>query len=83
MIDELSLGLSPAVVGELLEIVREIHARGVTIIVVEQSVNVALTLAERAIFMEKGEVQVRRARPPSCCAGPTSCAPSTSRARAR
>jgi branched-chain amino acid transport system ATP-binding protein len=57
MIDELSLGLSPAVVGELLEIVRRIHERGVTIIVVEQSVNVALTLAEKAIFMEKGEVR--------------------------
>jgi branched-chain amino acid transport system ATP-binding protein len=57
MIDELSLGLSPAVVGRLLEIVREIHARGTTIIVVEQSVNVALTLAEKAIFMEKGEVK--------------------------
>ena len=57
MIDELSLGLSPAVVGELLEVVRRIHARGVTIIVVEQSVNVALSLATRAIFMEKGEVR--------------------------
>ncbi len=57
MIDELSLGLSPAVVGQLLEIVREIHKQGVTIIVVEQSVNVALTIADRAIFMEKGEVR--------------------------
>jgi branched-chain amino acid transport system ATP-binding protein len=57
MIDELSLGLSPAVVGELLEIVREIKKRGVTIIVVEQSVNVALNIAERAVFMEKGEVK--------------------------
>ena len=57
MIDELSLGLSPAVVGQLLEIVRKIHERGVTIIVVEQSVNVALNLAEKAIFMEKGEVK--------------------------
>jgi ABC-type branched-subunit amino acid transport system ATPase component/MFS family permease len=57
MIDELSLGLSPAVVGQLLDIVREIHARGTTIIVVEQSVNVALTIARRAIFMEKGEVK--------------------------
>jgi branched-chain amino acid transport system ATP-binding protein len=57
MIDELSLGLSPAVVGQLLEIVRQIHARGATIIVVEQSVNVALTIARRAIFMEKGEVK--------------------------
>jgi branched-chain amino acid transport system ATP-binding protein len=57
MIDELSLGLSPAVVGQLLDVVREIHRRGVTIIVVEQSVNVALAIAERAIFMEKGEVR--------------------------
>jgi len=57
MIDELSLGLSPAMVGQLLDVVRRIHARGTTIIVVEQSVNVALTLAEQAIFMEKGEVK--------------------------
>jgi ABC-type branched-subunit amino acid transport system ATPase component/MFS family permease len=57
MIDELSLGLSPAMVGQLLEVVREIHAQGTTIIVVEQSVNVALTIAKRAIFMEKGEVK--------------------------
>jgi len=57
MIDELTLGLSPAVVRELLEIVKELHRRGTTIIVVEQSVNVALNLAEKAIFMEKGEVK--------------------------
>ncbi|MEO7804906.1 MAG: MFS transporter [Actinomycetota bacterium] len=57
MIDELSLGLSPAVVGQLIEVVRQIHAQGTTIIIVEQSVNVALTVAERAIFMEKGEVK--------------------------
>jgi ABC-type branched-subunit amino acid transport system ATPase component/MFS family permease len=57
MIDELSLGLSPAVVGELLEVVRRIHQSGVTVIVVEQSVNVALALAEKAIFMEKGEIR--------------------------
>lgn len=57
MIDELSLGLSPAVVQQLVEVVRRIHATGVTIIIVEQSVNVALTIAEKAIFMEKGEVK--------------------------
>jgi branched-chain amino acid transport system ATP-binding protein len=57
LIDELSLGLSPAVVGELIEIVKELHRRGLTIVVVEQSVNVALTLADKAIFMEKGEVR--------------------------
>jgi ABC-type branched-subunit amino acid transport system ATPase component/predicted MFS family arabinose efflux permease len=57
MIDELSLGLAPTIVGQLIDIVRAIHAQGTTIIVVEQSVNVALTLAERAVFMEKGEVR--------------------------
>lgn len=57
MIDELSLGLSPAVVQQLIDVVKRIHAAGVTMIIVEQSVNVALTIAERAIFMEKGEVK--------------------------
>ncbi|MGH2812130.1 MAG: MFS transporter, partial [Actinomycetota bacterium] len=57
MIDELSLGLSPAVVQQLVEVIRKIHESGVTVILVEQSVNVALTLAERCIFMEKGEVR--------------------------
>jgi ABC-type branched-subunit amino acid transport system ATPase component len=57
MIDELSLGLAPTIVGQLLEVVREIHRRGTTIVIVEQSVNVALELAERAVFMEKGEVR--------------------------
>ena len=57
MIDELSLGLAPVIVEQLLEIVRAIHAQGTTIILVEQSVNVAITVAERAVFMEKGEVR--------------------------
>ena len=57
VIDELSLGLAPTIVGQLLEIVRRIHASGCTIILVEQSVNVALTVATRAYFMEKGEVR--------------------------
>ncbi|HEX5268624.1 MAG TPA: ATP-binding cassette domain-containing protein [Acidimicrobiales bacterium] len=57
IIDELSLGLAPTIVEQLLDIVRAIHAGGCTIILVEQSVNVALTVAERAYFMEKGEVR--------------------------
>ena len=57
LIDELSLGLSPAVVGQLIEAVENIRASGVTVIVVEQSINVALRMAERAVFLEKGEVQ--------------------------
>src|SRR5207244_12537297 len=57
MIDELSLGLAPTIVGQLVDIVRAIHEQGATIILVEQSVNTALMLAERAVFMEKGEVR--------------------------
>ena len=57
MIDELSLGLAPTIVSRLVDIVREIHARGTTVILVEQSVNTALVLAERAVFMEKGEIR--------------------------
>jgi ABC-type branched-subunit amino acid transport system ATPase component/ABC-type branched-subunit amino acid transport system permease subunit len=57
MIDELSLGLAPAIVEQLLHAVRALRDEGVTIIVVEQSVNVALTIAENAYFMEKGEVR--------------------------
>jgi branched-chain amino acid transport system ATP-binding protein len=57
LIDELSLGLAPTVVERLLEIVRAIHDNGTTIILVEQSVNVALRLAQRALFLEKGEVR--------------------------
>jgi ABC-type branched-subunit amino acid transport system ATPase component/MFS family permease len=57
MIDELSLGLAPVVVQELLEAVREINRRGTPIVLVEQSVNIALALAHRAYFLEKGEVR--------------------------
>jgi len=57
VIDELSLGLAPVIVERLLEAVRAIHAEGATVVLVEQSVNVALTLASRAYFMEKGQVR--------------------------
>ena len=57
MIDELSLGLAPTIVEQLLGIVRRIRDTGTAIILVEQSINVALTVAERAYFMEKGEVR--------------------------
>ena len=56
-IDELSLGLAPIVVQELLDTVRRIHASGVAVVLVEQSLNIAAELCERAVFMEKGEVR--------------------------
>lgn len=57
MIDELSLGLAPTIVEQLLGVIRELRRRGTTIVVVEQSVNVALTVADTAYFLEKGEVK--------------------------
>ena len=57
LIDELSLGLAPTIVNRLVEIVRTIHRSGTTVVIVEQSVNTALRLADRAVFMEKGEVR--------------------------
>ncbi len=56
-IDELSLGLAPTVVARLLDAVRNLHAQGTTIVIVEQSVSVALQLAENATFLEKGQVR--------------------------
>jgi len=55
-IDELSLGLAPIVVQELLGVVEQLAATGVSVLIVEQSVNVALALAGRAVFLEKGRV---------------------------
>lgn len=57
MIDELSLGLAPVVVAQLLPLVDAMRADGTTVILVEQSVNVALTVADSAYFLEKGEIR--------------------------
>jgi branched-chain amino acid transport system ATP-binding protein len=57
MIDELSLGLAPTVVAQLLEVVRSLAASGVTVVIVEQSLNVATSIAQRAAFMERGQVR--------------------------
>ena len=57
MIDELALGLAPMTTERLMGIVRAVHAKGTTVILVEQSVNRAMSLAERAIFLERGEIR--------------------------
>ena len=57
MIDELALGLAPKTVDRLMEIVRQVNDAGTTVILVEQSVNRAMSLAERAFFIERGEVR--------------------------
>ncbi|GAA4990766.1 hypothetical protein GCM10023205_73050 [Yinghuangia aomiensis] len=57
LIDELSLGLAPVVVQDLLAIIERLKADGLTIVVVEQSLNIALSIADRAVFLEKGQVR--------------------------
>uniref|UniRef100_A0A6J7MCY0 Unannotated protein n=1 Tax=freshwater metagenome TaxID=449393 RepID=A0A6J7MCY0_9ZZZZ len=57
LIDELSLGLAPTVVDSLVESVGVFKDRGMSLLIVEQSINVAAVLAEHAIFIEKGSVQ--------------------------
>jgi branched-chain amino acid transport system ATP-binding protein len=57
LIDELSLGLAPVIVGQLLPIVQRVADQGTAVILVEQSVNVALTVAQRAYFMERGAIR--------------------------
>jgi len=57
MIDELSLGLAPLIVQQLVEVVREINASGVSMILVEQSANLALKVTNHAYFLEKGTIR--------------------------
>ena len=57
MIDELSLGLAPLIVQQLVEIVHEINESGVSMILVEQSANLALSVTDHAYFIEKGVIR--------------------------
>jgi ABC-type branched-subunit amino acid transport system ATPase component/predicted MFS family arabinose efflux permease len=57
IIDELSLGLAPTVVQDLLGHIDRLRERGQTMVIVEQSLNVALAIADRAVFLEKGQVR--------------------------
>jgi len=57
LVDELSLGLAPRVIAELLAMVERINAAGTAVLLVEQSVNIALSLVDHAYFMEKGEMR--------------------------
>jgi branched-chain amino acid transport system ATP-binding protein len=57
MIDELSLGLAPVIVERLLEVVNGLRAQGVSIVVVEQHVDMALAFADRAYFLERGQIR--------------------------
>jgi len=56
MVDEMSLGLAPVIVERLLEVLADIHEQGVTVLLVEQDVNSALSVAHRGYVLERGQV---------------------------
>ena len=56
MIDEPFLGLAPRVVTEILEIIRKINAAGVTVLFIEQNVQLALSVSHRAYVLESGRM---------------------------
>ena len=57
LIDELSLGLAPLVVERLLDSVRALRSAGTSVLLVEQSVNVAVAVADRVVVMDSGAIR--------------------------
>jgi branched-chain amino acid transport system ATP-binding protein len=56
LLDEPSMGLSPIMVDKIFEVVREVYAQGVTVLLVEQNASRALQIADRAYVMESGVI---------------------------
>jgi branched-chain amino acid transport system ATP-binding protein len=56
LLDEPSLGLSPIMCGEIGKIIRNIHAEGKTVVLVEQNARLALALAQHAYVIETGNI---------------------------
>ena len=59
LLDEPSLGLAPVIVQQLFATIREIHARGTTILLVEQNAHMALSVASRGYVLETGSLTVQ------------------------
>ena len=56
MLDEASMGLAPILVDQIFDIIKELHASGVTILLVEQNAQMALSVADRAYVLETGRI---------------------------
>jgi len=56
LLDEPSLGLSPLIVADMFDAVRRINAQGVSVLLVEQNVEIALSLSDRAYVLEEGRI---------------------------
>ena len=58
MLDEPSMGLAPIRVDQIFDIIRELHSSGVTILLVEQNAQMALSVADRAYVLETGTISM-------------------------
>ena len=58
LLDEPSMGLAPKLVDQILEIIRDLKSKGLTILLVEQNARAALAIADRAYVIETGRVTV-------------------------
>ena len=58
MLDEPSMGLAPILVEQIFDIIRELHAAGTTILLVEQNAQMALSVADRAYVLETGKISM-------------------------
>ena len=56
LLDEPSMGLSPIMVDKIFEVIRDVYAQGVTVLLVEQNASRALAIANRGYVMESGEI---------------------------
>ncbi len=56
MLDEPSMGLAPILVEQIFDIIKELHQAGVTILLVEQNAQMALSIADRAYVLETGRI---------------------------
>jgi branched-chain amino acid transport system ATP-binding protein len=58
LMDEPSMGLSPLLVKDIFNIIKEVHKQGITVLLVEQNANMALAISDRAYVLETGNITI-------------------------